>query len=128
MLKRILKLPFILARALAITSLQFGTYLSDGGTIGHAALGKLVVVKAHIWHHDGPFVRTSLFGTSLVTIKLGYANAKVRRSLVFARITHNEASDRFANTKTCPRPGNYSSYTPICKIIRHASGRGVGSA
>ena len=51
---------------------------------------------------------------------------KVRRSLALARITHNEASDRFTNAKTCPRPGNYYSYAPTKRTTRHASGRGCG--
>ena len=61
------------------------------GTIGHVAHGKSTVVKAI----SG--VQTVRFKTELernITIKLGYANAKIYRC---------------DNTK-CPRPGNYKSY------------------
>jgi len=61
------------------------------GTIGHVAHGKSTVVKAI----SG--VQTVRFKTELernITIKLGYANAKIYKC---------------DNTK-CPRPGNYKSY------------------
>ncbi|KAH9984302.1 P-loop containing nucleoside triphosphate hydrolase protein [Russula vinacea] len=64
---------------------------SDAGTIGHVAHGKSTVVKAI----SG--VMTVRFKNELVrniTIKLGYANAKIYKC-------ENEA---------CPRPGNYRSY------------------
>ncbi|KAI9508054.1 translation initiation factor eIF2 gamma subunit [Russula earlei] len=87
------------------------------GTIGHVAHGKSTVVKAI----SG--VMTVRFKNELVrniTIKLGYANAKIYKC-------ENEA---------CPRPGNYRSYrsdkedNPPCerpgcghrmKLIRHVS-------
>lgn len=61
------------------------------GTIGHVAHGKSTVVKAI----SG--VQTVRFKTELernITIKLGYANAKIYKC-------DNEA---------CPRPGNYKSF------------------
>jgi len=87
------------------------------GTIGHVAHGKSTVVKAM----SG--VVTIRFTNELVrniTIKLGYANAKIYKC-------ENEA---------CPRPGNYRSYPsskedhPPCerpgcghkmKLLRHVS-------
>ena len=61
------------------------------GTIGHVAHGKSTVVKAI----SG--VQTVRFKTELernITIKLGYANAKIYR----------------CDNLRCPRPGNYKSY------------------
>lgn len=87
------------------------------GTIGHVAHGKSTVVKAI----SG--VQTVRFKNELernITIKLGYANAKIYKC-------SNEA---------CPAPGCYRSYgsykedTPVCertgcggkmKLIRHVS-------
>ena len=72
------------------------------GTIGHVAHGKSTVVKAI----SG--VQTVRFKTELernITIKLGYANAKIYR----------------CNNSKCPRPGNYKSYgsaaeaSPLCQ-------------
>ena len=72
------------------------------GTIGHVAHGKSTVVKAI----SG--VQTVRFKTELernITIKLGYANAKIYR----------------CNNTKCPRPGNYKSYgsaaeaSPLCQ-------------
>lgn len=61
------------------------------GTIGHVAHGKSTVVKAI----SG--VQTVRFKTELernITIKLGYANAKIYK----------------CDNPKCPRPGNYKSY------------------
>jgi len=61
------------------------------GTIGHVAHGKSTVVKAI----SG--VQTVRFKTELernITIKLGYANAKIYK----------------CGNPECPRPGNYRSY------------------
>lgn len=61
------------------------------GTIGHVAHGKSTVVKAI----SG--VQTVRFKTELernITIKLGYANAKIFK----------------CDNPKCPRPGNYKSY------------------
>lgn len=61
------------------------------GTIGHVAHGKSTVVKAI----SG--VQTVRFKTELernITIKLGYANAKIFK----------------CDNEQCPRPGNYRSY------------------
>lgn len=87
------------------------------GTIGHVAHGKSTVVKAI----SG--VQTVRFKNELernITIKLGYANAKIYKC-------DNEA---------CPRPGNYRSYKsdkevdPPCeregcggtyRLLRHVS-------
>ncbi|KAF8535541.1 elongation factor Tu GTP binding domain-containing protein [Trichophaea hybrida] len=87
------------------------------GTIGHVAHGKSTVVKAI----SG--VQTVRFKNELernITIKLGYANAKVYR----------------CDNPECPRPGNYRSYKsdkevdPICEregcggryqLLRHVS-------
>ena len=87
------------------------------GTIGHVAHGKSTVVKAI----SG--VQTVRFKNELernITIKLGYANAKIYRC-------DNEA---------CPRPGNYRSFKsdkevdPACEregcggkyqLLRHVS-------
>ena len=108
-LKRIFKLPSHLQLHLYK---YICTYLSDGGTTGHAAHGKSTVVKVHIWHHDGPLSRTSLFGTSCITIKLVYAHGKVCRSVALESITHIEGTDRFINAKTHSRLGNH------CCILR----------
>jgi translation initiation factor 2 subunit 3 len=87
------------------------------GTIGHVAHGKSTVVKAI----SG--VQTVRFKNELernITIKLGYANAKVYR----------------CDNPECPRPGNYRSYKsdkevdPVCEregcggryqLLRHVS-------
>jgi len=87
------------------------------GTIGHVAHGKSTVVKAL----SG--VQTVRFKNELernITIKLGYANAKVYK----------------CSNPLCPRPGNYRSYgsskedNPMCerfgcnspmKLERHVS-------
>ena len=87
------------------------------GTIGHVAHGKSTVVKAI----SG--VQTVRFKNELernITIKLGYANAKVYK----------------CDNPTCPRPGNYRSYKsdkevdPTCErdecggryqLLRHVS-------
>lgn len=72
------------------------------GTIGHVAHGKSTVVKAI----SG--VETVRFKTELernITIKLGYANAKIYK----------------CDNPACPRPGNYKSYgsgqeeKPVCE-------------
>jgi len=72
------------------------------GTIGHVAHGKSTVVKAL----SG--VQTVRFKNELernITIKLGYANAKVYK----------------CSNPECPRPGNYRSYgsgkedNPMCE-------------
>jgi len=72
------------------------------GTIGHVAHGKSTVVKAL----SG--VQTVRFKNELernITIKLGYANAKIYK----------------CSNPQCPRPGNYRSYgsskedNPICE-------------
>lgn len=72
------------------------------GTIGHVAHGKSTVVKAI----SG--VQTVRFKTEIernITIKLGYANAKIYK----------------CDNPECPRPGNYKSYgssqeaRPICE-------------
>ncbi|GJJ09249.1 hypothetical protein Clacol_003471 [Clathrus columnatus] len=87
------------------------------GTIGHVAHGKSTVVKAlsgvHTVRFQNELVRN-------ITIKLGYANAKIYKC-------ENEA---------CPRPGCYKSYRsdkedrPMCersgcghrmKLLRHVS-------
>src|ERR1700742_1816494 len=91
--------------------------LSYAGTIGHVAHGKSTVVKAI----SG--VQTVRFKNELernITIKLGYANAKIYKC-------DNEA---------CPRPGCYRSYKsekevdPPCerdgcggtyRLLRHVS-------
>lgn len=65
--------------------------LTCAGTIGHVAHGKSTVVKAI----SG--VQTVRFKTELernITIKLGYANAKIFK----------------CDNPKCPRPGNYKSY------------------
>jgi len=73
------------------------------GTIGHVAHGKSTVVKAI------STVQTVRFKNELernITIKLGYANAKIYK----------------CDDPTCPRPGNYCSYgsgkevDPLCKV------------
>ncbi|KAI5796972.1 elongation factor Tu GTP binding domain-containing protein [Pyronema domesticum] len=87
------------------------------GTIGHVAHGKSTVVKAI----SG--VQTVRFKNELernITIKLGYANAKVYK----------------CDNPACPRPGNYRSYKsdkevdPLCEregcgghyqLLRHVS-------
>jgi translation initiation factor 2 subunit 3 len=87
------------------------------GTIGHVAHGKSTVVKAI----SG--VQTVRFKNELIrniTIKLGYANAKIYK----------------CDSDKCPRPGNYRSYKsdkevdPKCerpgcegtyRLIRHVS-------
>lgn len=87
------------------------------GTIGHVAHGKSTVVKAI----SG--VQTVRFKNELernITIKLGYANAKVYK----------------CDNPECPRPGNYRSFKsdkeidPVCerdgcsgryKLLRHVS-------
>ncbi|KAH8822789.1 hypothetical protein DL96DRAFT_1619264 [Flagelloscypha sp. PMI_526] len=89
----------------------------SAGTIGHVAHGKSTVVKAI----SG--VQTVRFKNELVrniTIKLGYANAKIYK----------------CTNDTCPRPGCYKSYrsdkedSPPCerpgcgskmKLVRHVS-------
>ena len=66
------------------------------GTIGHVAHGKSTVVKAI----SG--VQTVRFKTELernITIKLGYANAKIYR----------------CDNPRCTRPGNYKSYGSACE-------------
>ena len=87
------------------------------GTIGHVAHGKSTVVKAI----SG--VQTVRFKNEMernITIKLGYANAKVYK----------------CDNPECPRPGNYRSYKsdkevdPVCeregcgghyRLLRHVS-------
>lgn len=98
--------------------LNFHPLLHDTGTIGHVAHGKSTVVKAI----SG--VQTVRFKNELernITIKLGYANAKIY-----------ECTD-----DECPRPARYKAYgsskedSPKCdvpgfqsadmKLIRHVS-------
>ncbi|KIJ46253.1 hypothetical protein M422DRAFT_778528 [Sphaerobolus stellatus SS14] len=87
------------------------------GTIGHVAHGKSTVVKAISGVHTVRFKNELVRN---ITIKLGYANAKIYKC-------ENEA---------CPRPGCYSSYKsdkedrPMCErprcghrmnLLRHVS-------
>lgn len=77
------------------------------GTIGHVAHGKSTVVKAI----SG--VQTVRFKNELernITIKLGYANAKVYKC-------DNEA---------CPRPGNYRSYKSDKEVDPECEREGCG--
>lgn len=61
------------------------------GTIGHVAHGKTTVVRAistvHTIRHKNELIRN-------ITIKLGYANAKIYK----------------CDSKDCPPPGCYRSY------------------
>ncbi|KKA21335.1 Translation initiation factor EF-2 gamma subunit [Rasamsonia emersonii CBS 393.64] len=71
------------------------------GTIGHVAHGKSTVVKAI------SEVQTVRFKNELernITIKLGYANAKIYK----------------CDNPACPRPTCYKSYKSERKLIRHA--------
>jgi translation initiation factor 2 subunit 3 len=112
------------------------------GTIGHVAHGKSTVVKAI----SG--VQTVRFKNELernITIKLGYANAKVRpgRPLAYRmrwyRLTsalHVRAQIYECTNPSCGRPGSFRSYSsdkeaeppcevPNCghkmKLLRHVS-------
>ncbi|KAJ6550984.1 P-loop containing nucleoside triphosphate hydrolase protein [Mycena vulgaris] len=103
------------------------------GTIGHVAHGKSTVVKAI----SG--VTTVRFQHELVrniTIKLGYANAKVGKALFRFPPLHYFQIYKCENELGCPRPGCYRSYRsdkedrPFCecpgcnsrmKLVRHVS-------
>lgn len=77
------------------------------GTIGHVAHGKSTVVKAI----SG--VQTVRFKNELernITIKLGYANAKVYK----------------CNNPECPRPGNYRSYKSDKEVDPECEREGCG--
>ncbi|KAI5858524.1 P-loop containing nucleoside triphosphate hydrolase protein [Tricharina praecox] len=77
------------------------------GTIGHVAHGKSTVVKAI----SG--VQTVRFKTELernITIKLGYANAKIYK----------------CDNPECPRPGNYRSYKSDKEIDPECERDGCG--
>ncbi|KIM26506.1 hypothetical protein M408DRAFT_330487 [Serendipita vermifera MAFF 305830] len=87
------------------------------GTIGHVAHGKSTVVKAISGVHTVRFKNELVRN---ITIKLGYANAKIYK----------------CDNPACPRPGNYKSYSsnkedkPMCErpgcnhrmtLVRHVS-------
>jgi translation initiation factor 2 subunit 3 len=77
------------------------------GTIGHVAHGKSTVVKAI----SG--VQTVRFKNELernITIKLGYANAKVYK----------------CDNPACPRPGNYRSYKSDKEVDPECEREGCG--
>jgi translation initiation factor 2 subunit 3 len=77
------------------------------GTIGHVAHGKSTVVKAI----SG--VQTVRFKNELernITIKLGYANAKVYK----------------CDNPACPRPGNYRSYKSDKEVNPECEREGCG--
>jgi len=77
------------------------------GTIGHVAHGKSTVVKAI----SG--VQTVRFKNELernITIKLGYANAKVYK----------------CDNPDCPRPGNYRSYKSDKEVDPQCEREGCG--
>ena len=111
-------------------------FRSGVGTIGHVAHGKSTVVKAI----SG--VMTVRFKNELVrniTIKLGYANAKVCRAriaLLYPGILTQRSQIYKCENEACPRPGCYRSYrsdkedNPPCerpgcgqrmKLVRHVS-------
>jgi len=78
------------------------------GTIGHVAHGKSTVVKAI------STVQTVRFKNELernITIKLGYANAKIYK----------------CDNPACPRPGNYKSYSSAKEISPLCERYGCGS-
>jgi translation initiation factor 2 subunit 3 len=77
------------------------------GTIGHVAHGKSTVVKAI----SG--VQTVRFKNELernITIKLGYANAKIYK----------------CDNPACPRPGNYRSYKSDKEVDPECEREGCG--
>ncbi|CAG7851249.1 Eukaryotic translation initiation factor 2 subunit gamma Short=eIF-2-gamma [Serendipita indica DSM 11827] len=78
------------------------------GTIGHVAHGKSTLVKAISGVHTVRFKNELVRN---ITIKLGYANAKIYK----------------CDNPKCPRPGNYKSYSsnkedrPLCERPGHVS-------